>query len=438
MFKFLTGKAGTGKTWSIRQQISSNPNFGILAASTGIAAINLGDGITTINSLLGYFDTQSLRDSLVSGKLRSKLRRIRNDYDNIIIDEASMLNAEQLDIIAMTIVDINEDSNEDEDVAEFFKKDARELGLILVGDFAQLQPVEGSPAFMAESWSFFNNNIEMLTKIWRQDSIPFVEALEAARYGKGSLLLDKLKTLGVQFYSDIDTNYEGTTIFAKNQQVKDYNNLKMLKLPGRKVFSIKETSGLTLGEWEKIPNTLEVKLGALVMILNNKPIKDDNNKTIGFEYVNGDCGWVRKFEDDVFLVELKRNKKLVEVPRLSRYNESKHKPDMLMEAALASKGYEAWRNTNTNRWVLGEVCYHPIRLAYATTVHKSQGLTLDNVQIDIRNNFFGLDQMLYVALSRARTVEGLRIIAPKEQLLVKRCSADVKVMSFYNRLNSNN
>jgi len=441
MFKFLTGKAGTGKTTLIRNQILQNPSYAILASSTGISAINLGEGITTINSLLGYFDTQSLRDSYVSGKLRAKLRRIKNEYENIVIDECSMVNSEQLDIIIEAIKDVNSLTEEEEDYYKENNLTSNDLGLILVGDFAQLQPVEGSIAFKADNWPLFKDNIEVLTKIWRQDSIPFIEALENARWGKGQQLLDQLKILEVEFYNDVDTFYEGTTIFAKNEQVKSYNTIRLIKLPGRKVNSTKESSGFVLGEWSKIPAVLELKIGAYVMILANKPIYDideyGRQYVTGFEYVNGDTGYVRDLKDDVFYVELKRNKKIIEIPKIVRYNETKHKPDMLTEAALEAKGYQVWRHTERNKWILGEVEYHPLRLAYASTTHKSQGLTLDSIQIDIRNAFFGMDQMLYVALSRARTPRGLRLVATKEQLVVKRCNADIKVVNFYNNLFKN-
>lgn len=421
MYSFITGKAGVGKTYQVREMIKKSPSYGVMCSSTGISAINLGEGVTTLNSLLGYFDTESLADVFITGRLQQRLRRIRNSYENIIIDECSMVSAEQLDIICQALNQVNSSVTEEP------------LGLVLVGDYAQLQPVDGSLGFKAESWPLFENNIKLLTKVWRQASIPFIEALEFARYGKGLALLEKLKELKVEFYTDVDTSYQGTTMFAKNEQVKNYNSYRLLKLPGRKICSTKEVKGLQLKEWTKhIPSVLDLKLGAYIMILTNKSLGYDNEgEHLGFEYVNGDCGYVRDFKDDVFFIELVRNKKIVEVGKLIRYNESKHKPDIFTQLPT---GYEAFYNNERKRWILGEVECHPIRLAWATTVHKAQGLTLDKIQLDIRNHFFGLDQMLYVAFSRGRTIEGLRLIATKEQLVVKRCNADIKVVSFYNNL----
>jgi hypothetical protein len=119
---YLTGQAGTGKTYTIKQAIEQQPNFAQLAASTGIAGVNLGT--TTINQVLKYFNTDSLLDSYQSGQLTMNLRKVRKYNKFLVIDEASMIPHQQLDIFLWALDEINNDVEDDE-----------RLGLILIGDF---------------------------------------------------------------------------------------------------------------------------------------------------------------------------------------------------------------------------------------------------------------------------------------------------------------
>lgn len=421
LFKLITGRAGTGKSFSMRAKVEENSSYGILCSSTGISACNLGT--TTINSLLQYYNTESLQDKFIEGRLQVMLRKLAKHYDYIILDEVSMTPGEQLDIIVNAIEQVNEYETVD-----------KPLGLIIVGDAAQLPPVStpDNPA----SWFFnancfkekFQPNIEFLTKIWRQDNLDFINALEFARLGKGEKLLEHLLQLKVGFNSEVDTNFEGTTIFAKNQQVDNYNSVRLTRLPGKLVQSPKRVEGKVLGEWNKIPELLDIKIGSYVMLLVNKPLGYEEGIAIGFEYSNGDTGYVKEYNpiNDTFSIELVRNKQIVTIGRTGRFNETKSKPSIFEEV----NGFETYYDDERKRYILGKVSFHPIRLAWGITTFKSQGLTLDNVQLDIRNAFMGSYNQLYVALSRARTIEGVRLIAPREQLIVKRCNIDPLVLKW--------
>jgi hypothetical protein len=437
LYKYIGGKAGTGKTTYIRDRIKDNPNYGILCSTTGISAINLGSGVTTINSLLKFYDTQTLKDRFIEGKLLATLKQLNKHYNYIAIDECSMLEAVQLDLIIAALESLNYDNE-------------KPLGLILIGDFFQLPPVQGEWIFMANSWNEFQKNSTFLTKIWRQNNLEFIQALEYARFGQGVNLYEYLKDIGIKFYSNIDDNFIGTSIFAKNQQVDNYNTVKLMDIKKKDIISNKDIKGKALGEWDKIPHKLVVKESAYVMILNNKSIGYENGISIGFEYCNGDCGYIRDFIGDTFYIELVRTRKVVEIPRIVRYNEKKEKPSIFRELdddpkndiedivdsifSESSDSFIPYYNKERNRWIYGEVSYHPIRLAYGITVHKSQSLTLDNVQLDIRSAFFNYNNMLYTALSRARNMEGLRIVCPVERTIIKRCNIDPKVLTWFRRL----
>src|SRR5215469_13893616 len=151
--EFTCGVAGSGKTYLWRERIEAQPADGVLAATTGIAAVNLNT--TTLNSLLRYFDTDSLRDAYLNGSLVRRLREIRADYRRIVIDEVSMMDGEQLSILVRAALECNS-----------FVADVPPLGLTLVGDFAQLPPVKARWAFESDEWHRFDAATTRLTKVW--------------------------------------------------------------------------------------------------------------------------------------------------------------------------------------------------------------------------------------------------------------------------------
>ncbi len=434
--QFVTGAAGSGKTYSIRERINNDPTEGILCATTGIAGVNLGT--TTINSILRYFDTDSLRQIFVSGRLITRYAELARSFKNIYLDEASMLPAEQLDLHYQAI----KAANQYEKVKKSKNPDG--IGLVLTGDFCQLPPIKAKWAFEAECWPLFEQNTLRLTKNWRQGDGIFLEGINALRSGNGAIGSDLLRQSGVDFANANLLDFPGTTILAKNADVDRYNYVALSRLQTETV-RVKSERWTYRGsnppsEWKLIPLELEVKLGSYVMILaNDSPT---------FSYANGDCGWIEAFDPtvNVFTIKLARNDKIVNVPMIERrinvsYDPkialddndctelmySKKKEDDMMSAFGTRPWKEPYLDLDLDRYVSGGIRYSPVRLAYAATVHKTQGLTLDNVQIDCRNGFFGSAAMAYVAVSRCRTAAGLRIVGTP-QLLAQRCKVAPEVV----------
>lgn len=512
--EFLTGGAGTGKTYEIKRRMEEHRankgygrQYGVLAATTGIAAINLGDGTTTINSVLGYFDSKSLEENYASGKLHRALKEVAKRAEFLIIDEISMMAALPLDIIWNALVEINQ---------QVEVKEMGGLGIIITGDFCQLPPVgekdnEGKEipakyAFEAQCWKYFDANTTKLTKVWRQSDPKFVDALSYARRGDGEKAAQILKGHeGVRFCEEVDTEFDGTTIFSKNAEVDRLNNIRLIKLlnEGREEIVVKSWRwGKQRGEWKLIPEELKLCKDSYVMILAN------DSKMNGFRYANGSTGYVEGFDLlEGFGIRLKGKFKptetiigmdvedirvepqIVEIGKICRQIKQKDHPQGLEKPDYPS--YSQWKQehdseftsakqakyqyemflqklTKDNRsmnviekkeiveedgekvekvisvsvpkgeiyfdyeeakWVIGEIHYYPIRLAYASTVHKSQGLTLDTVQIDFANKFFGSASMGYVALSRCKTAEGLRLVGGS-RLLESRINISRKVLKW--------
>ena len=389
--EFLTGPAGTGKTFEIKRRIAEDPSYGILCATTGIAAVNLNS--VTLNSVLKYFDTESLEDRFTSGVLVHILHGLAKIYRNLVIDEVSMLSGQQLDYIHEAMTDVNG-----------YATVKKPMGIVLTGDFCQLPPIKSPWAFTADCWPEFEKNTVKLDHFWRHPDPRFLEAINCVRRGDGPSGARLLAGM-VEFAERADTHYDGTTIYGKNVEVDRYNFVAHNRLSGVPTTVDSRRWGKHRSEWKHIPNKLTLKEGAYVMILSNDVPE--------FTYVNGDCGHIVEYdeEDLVFRVNLIRTGTTVSIPTIERFYATREKPTASeMANASPTPKYDG----KMRRWIWGGIEYFPLRLAYAATVHKTQGLSLDRVQIDCRGGFFGQPGMAYVALSRCRTPEGVRIIGTPE------------------------
>lgn len=477
----IVGPAGSGKSFNLRQHIDVGEKM-LLTSTTGISAVNLGPGVTTINSTLGFYDLRSLQQAHARGQIKRKAVELaKKGVKTVVIDEMSMLQAEALQLIhagfEQAQYDLEEFSTRNSSGELLDKSDA--TGLLLCGDFLQLPPIgdrqaDGKPgaaqyAFESPCWGEYeqNGNMTRLTKIWRQDDVKLLNALNLVRQGRGADAAIELQRAGVKFTTTEDEGFDGITLFAVNQQVDGFNARRLAQLPGEVITIPSKRWGKECGEWKNIPEHLVLKDGCLVMVLVNQPG--------AFQYVNGDLATfhfcldkpvseLEKEAQEIFgegstqwqsYVETKRGYK-GPIPFATRRNISfndSSEDDFREEYERTAWGKRMVNIDPSNKvWkalymeyldaysmkcvpyydpkekgvVIGEVEYMPLRVAYASTVHKVQGLTLDKVQVNISHFWFGNPSMVYVALSRCRSIEGLRIVGDVGRLS-RRIKTDARV-----------
>lgn len=385
-FIYLAGTAGTGKSFQARQRAEDYTDA-ILMATTGIAAVNLGG--TTINSVLRYFDTGDMQTSYEFGRLGIALRNLGDSgFTRLIVDEVSMMDGRQLTILCTALDEVNERRVSD---------GKRPMGITLVGDFAQLPPVNAPYAFQSPVWDRFDANTTLLTEPRRHADPAFVAALQQVRRGDQTAI-DYFR----QFITKSeDREFQGTSILAKNDEVDRYNKIRMIELKQPEQTFTNRRTGELNAEWKHIPDTLVLKPTCLVMILSNRFDKE----TREIIYANGDLGYYQgKLDENTAKVKLLRTGYDVHVSRVVRER----------KFATGKKGIKAPREEKH-----GSLDYMPLRAAYASTVHRSQGLSLDRVQLMINSQFWLQSGMIYVGLSRARTPQGLRIVGTVDQFVAR-------------------
>lgn len=468
-FENLSGTAGTGKTWTAKKLAKQSPKGSIIvAATTGIAAVNLADEdveTTTINSALKYFNTEDLREKYQTGQLQGILRKHRRSgVRRILIDEKSMMNGHQLTYIARAVDEVNkprdkslEATGTGDEWGDEPEEQQPQIGITLVGDFGQLPPVPDEdprtgrkqPVFFcfdSPEWPRFAAHTTTLTKIWRQDDQAFVKALHAVR--KAEIVPALQFFTPDKFSFPTDDNFDGTTIFATNAEVDRYNLMRLDKLQTRTHSFETVRKGQQRPDWKNIPNVLSIKEGALIMLLSNHRIYESEEDSVGkIVYANGDLGYVRgpSEHSSGWIVTLQRTGADVDVCPITRENTIPLEPGRKAELRLqAARDLGAASPDDCTPWdlkmslakyitedgkkeIIGTVFYMPMRLAYGCTVHKTQGLTLDRVQVNISAPFFKQPGMLFVALSRARTIEGLRIVGSQTGF-VERCRIEPRVL----------
>jgi ATP-dependent DNA helicase PIF1 len=481
--RVIVGPAGSGKSHMLREAVKNDPSYAVLTALTGVAAVNLGEGVTTVHSQLKFYDLASLRYAYEQGFLRSqflKLSKRRIKY--LVIDEISMLSADHLVLIYRAACDAARQIEAGKLRNEIKYSKMEPVGLILTGDFMQLPPVTRNGeavkfAFQAECWTEFNAGLEKLTTQYRQTDPDFLNALQAARQGRGIDCAMLLKKCGIRYIPEPDPNFDGVTLFATNAQVNKYNGERLARLDGEEVSFTARQWGKPAGEWKEIPDVLTVKSGALVMVLVNE--------TTNFTYANGDLALVRNsgtrvrrvwklvtnregeeirvpedFFEKIILGDeralplvIDRNQSEIALSKIVRGNKQSDLPPDVAES-IDWEGpepprdpdfdpdgfwplYFEYMEQNQMRgvpyfeplqrgWIIGEINYMPVRLGYALTVHKAQGLTLDRVQIDARPHPAGAPGLMYVALSRARGPEGLTVVG-NPSLLARRINVAPEV-----------
>lgn len=369
---FLTGPAGSGKTYVLNQFIRdarANGKSVAVTASTGLAATHLGGN--TIHSWSGIGIADELHKRHAGDMSKTRQDQIIN-ADILIIDEVSMLHDYRLDMVDQIAREVRGDS------APFGG-----LQVILSGDFYQLPPVnredsrQGGFVPNSDAWEELDPVICYLEEQHRTEDDQLLEILTALRENdlrrRHAEALMERKVIRTPFDDPV------TELYTKNINVDIVNQAKLEAMDGE-IHEYEMSSSGRKGAIESLkksclaPETLQLKQGAFVMFIKNSADK---------KYVNGTLGTVVNFakDTDYPIVETRSGKRIEAKPESWEMRDGEKKIATLMQL--------------------------PIRLAWAITVHKSQGMTLDAAHIDLSNAF--VPGMGYVALSRVRNLKSLTL-----------------------------
>jgi len=370
---FLTGSAGSGKTFLLNEFVDYLKSKKILAgvtASTGIAATHING--RTIHSWCGMGIEETMnhqvKNSLTRGDLKQRIKKTQV----LIIDEISMLSASRLDLV--------------DSICRLVRKSEHPFGgiqVVLSGDFFQLPPVaRGSEdnrfAFEADIWSHMNLKICYIEEQHRHEDKKFLALLDSLRSRKN--LSAAKKSLTSRLNKEIKSKIKPTKLYTHNFDVDKYNNLELSRLKDEPNYFEMQTFGLPnlvdkLKNGCLAPEVLALKPDAVVMFVKNN-FKEG--------YVNGTVGRVIGFDDDSGFPLIETFKgDIIEAKR------------------------EVWPIEDSGG-ILASITQVPLRLAWAITIHKSQGLSLDCAEIDLSRTFeYGMG---YVALSRVKSLSGLKLL----------------------------
>ena len=417
---FLTGKAGTGKTTLLREIIQTTHKNTVVVAPTGIAALNAGG--VTIHSMFqlpfgGFIPDNSAPQFSDSTKFETKatLRRhfkmngvkksvIRN-MELLIIDEVSMLRSDLLDAMDYMMQSVRKKNTPFGGVQVLF-----------IGDLLQLPPV-----IRDEEWRtlktyyrgkfFFHSHVVQqnpplyieLSKIFRQTDDTFISVLNNLR--NNQISQQDIQTLNKYVKPDFDlkANKGYITLTTHNNKADTTNAQALEDLEGKLVVYHPDIVGDFPEKIFPVEQQLQLKVGAQVMFVKNDLSADKN-------YFNGKMGIITSLSSQEILVHFPEENKTIEVDKYEWKN-------------IRYKVDETTKEIEEE--VLGTFVHYPIKLAWAITVHKSQGLTFDKAALDVSQVF--LPGQAYVALSRLRSLEGLILLSP---LRMNGISNDQDVMDY--------
>lgn len=393
---FLTGKAGTGKTTFLRRLKQECPKQMAVVAPTGVAAIN-AEGVT-IHSLFQlppqlFLPTDEARRQLFAEmQMRANKQRVLRNLELLVIDEVSMVRADLLDTI-------------DAVLRHFKHRPTIPFGgvqLLVIGDLFQLSPVvreeewrllqpyyEGPYFFQARVFRELKPIYIEFEHVYRQTNVEFLSILNEVRNNRltaesFAVLNGRVRSLGVKEFRSLEG---AITLSTHNSKVDAINQREMDALKGRE-YTYKATITDTFPEsMYPIDEQLILKVGARVMFIKNDSSTDKL-------YYNGKLGVVTSLSKQAINV-------------------------LCDDGTEVNVHNEVWENIRYNAdsgsdqvqtEIIGTFTHYPLRLAWAITIHKAQGLTFDQLIIDAEDAFAA--GQVYVALSRCRSLEGLTLLTP--------------------------
>ena len=417
---FLTGKAGTGKTTLLREIIQTTHKNTVVVAPTGIAALNAGGvtihsmfqlpfgGFIPDNSAPHFSDTVKFetKSTLVRHFRMSGLKKsVIKNMELLIIDEVSMLRADLLDAIDFMMQSVRRK-----------KVPFGGVQVLFIGDLLQLPPV-----IRDEEWStlrkyyngkfFFHSHVILqnpplyieLSKIFRQTDDAFISILNNLR--NNQISQEDIKNLNeyVQPNFDLKANKGYITLTTHNAKADAMNAQALQDLEGKLEIFKPDVVDDFPEKIYPIEQNLQLKIGAQVMFVKN-------DLSLEKRYFNGKMGFIKSLSKEEILVHFPEENKTIEVEKYEWQN-IRHKVNEMTK--------------EIDEEVLGTFVHYPIKLAWAITVHKSQGLTFDKAALDVSQVF--LPGQAYVALSRLRSLKGLILLSP---LRMNGISNDQDVMDY--------
>ncbi|MBK8497505.1 MAG: AAA family ATPase [Flavobacteriales bacterium] len=417
---FLTGKAGTGKTTFLHQLAASTHKRYVILAPTGIAALN-AKGVTIHSQFLlpfGSFIPERQLPADITGQfhdqdtltrrhpLNAIRRNVLREVDLLIIDEVSMLRADLLDAIDFRMRAVRQNRYQSFGGAQ----------VLLIGDLYQLPPVvKDDELRVLKRWyaspHFFESKVIRehgyahieLDKIFRQQDGNFIHILNNLR--NNTVTQEDVAELNKHYKPEITTeDSEGViTLTTHNYKADDLNQRALAQLPGKSHTFEAEVEGDFPESMYPVLSRVELKVGAQVMF-----VKNDMEKA----YFNGKLAKVESLDKDGIMVRMDTGE-----------------PYKLKREIWENKRYVVNASTKQqDEEVLGTFEQYPIKLAWAITVHKSQGLTFTKAIIDVGSAF--APGQVYVALSRLRSLDGLILRTRIDTSVV---SSDRDVVAFTNR-----
>lgn len=411
---FLTGSAGSGKTTLIRRFVDETNRKAAICATTGVAAIQVGGETIHRFLKLGIASRPQESRRILNnwGHIRrspkpwdrAKWKLIRS-VETIIIDEVSMMRRDQFELL--------------DRVLRGLRKRTVPFGgvqIILVGDMCQLPPVvkneelqlwadlEEPYCFQSETWEEGAFESFNLTSNFRQASGDYLQALQEIRWGIVSDKTDDM--LKSRVGAKLDTDIKPVALFTTNKSVEAHNRKHLKRLEAEKHKTKATFTGTSFDiEILKKDCLADEELtyceGAQVMMLNN----DKHSR-----WVNGTMGLITQCWQDSVKVRLSNGNE----PIIEKHQWERRVPEITKEGELEFK-------------ITASMEQFPFKLAYGSTIHKAQGLTMDFAEMDLSDAF--APGQSYVALSRARTLEGLTLKGWNRESVF----ADPAVLDFYEK-----
>ncbi len=402
---FLTGKAGTGKTTLLREIMLTTHKKAVVVAPTGIAALN-ASGVTIhslfqlpfgaflptdeVPALSGFVNYETKATLARHFRMNATKKAILQSLELLVIDEVSMLRADLLDAIDFTLQNIRKNPNPFGGVQ-----------LLFIGDLFQLPPVVKDQEWQLlrqyyRGKFFFHALVTQrqpplyieLPKIFRQSDTDFIRILNRLR--NNELHSDDLKLLQRFVQPEFKANPESgyITLTTHNAQADAINQKSLKDLPETSMTYLPDIVGDFPEKMYPIEASLELKIGAQVMFIKN-------DWSAQKQYYNGKMGVVASLSEDEILVRFPDESLTITVEKYEWQNIRYSLDEVTREI---------------KEEILGTFVHYPLRLAWAITVHKSQGLTFERAALDVSQVF--MPGQAYVALSRLRSLDGLVLLSP--------------------------